>query len=197
MDILPKNIIKYILEYTDTITTIKYSMTNKNNYDIYYPKMSNIRELVSAIIKSKNTKYIKMENQCESEVDYSYDVDVCEICNLCSNGGFSYFFCVTCEKNCCEDCMNDDIFEYCDKCYSCETCNKITKKKNKVCIICDTSKCYDCYINQKNYIVCSDEFHYVCEKCTVITFYCKECLQKSCHKCLNIYGGKCKTCKKK
>jgi len=184
---LPTCIIKHILNFTDIITTIKFSITCKQYLKTYYPPIKTIISLFNIIIKVKNIKH-NIATHCDIGMNYEYGYECCFLCFY--DESHINNECTSCKKPCCDNCIIDN---YCIQCYKCNNCNIIKKDKNNECKLCHLKYCNNC---KKYGITCGtkQESHFVCNNCTNVLYYCNICKTKKCNICIKYFGSQCISC---
>lgn len=218
IELLPPCLIRYILSFTDILTTIKFSITNKIFYKKYYP--------VDDIVKIKNAldKLKKKSNKHKNIGEYIYHTQNIYFDRIECNPYADLKYCKGCEsETCCArfsySVDNDTktlpdfhipydlpkLFTkvYCGYCFrcnnSCMICNKNNNSKDLWCHMCKRYICSECDNKCKNPFgfscTCSADENFVCNECSLLNFYCTKCKLKKCLLCLEVYGGICKNCK--
>ena len=192
---LPIILIKHILNFTDTITTIKFSMTCSTYLKKLYPDRMNTNKLISKLFKIKNIRIYKLKNN-NIDLCYRGGYDQCNICDITDGNEDAYKKCRSCGKQCCNSCKGKKRSEniYCLHCYSCSKCNTVNKSENNLCKICDSSHCKKCSIGGYE---CKLKGHFVCKNCIDVLYYCKLCYNKCCECDVYKYGIICKSCRNK
>ena len=178
---LPSCIIKYILNFTDILTTIKFSMVSKKYYNYCYPSIKQIREIASGIINLKNVKYRKISHK-------NFFIGI--MCDVCKKTSFNNINCSGCKMVCCNSCF----FNNNCACYKCDKCgNSANIIKNERCTVCNCSFCANCIGN--NYIEYKHGEHIICTTCIILSYYCSNCKTKKCLYCISKFGDMCIECK--
>lgn len=206
---LPYWMIKHILSFTDVVSAVKYSMTNRYNLNKYYPQ-NDVVDVKNTIdyIKSKINKRKKANmydyTMYMTDEYYDYVTGVCDIkyCNICEGvetwNKFYY------EIGVCTNCAKQ-----------CIICNKTNLEKSS-CVLCDKGICDDCTEINNNLGGFSCDFNIdnpitdhtfygrphsdtliTCYKCAELNYYCKGCKTKRCMLCIKQYGDFCSACKYK
>ena len=203
---LPTCVVQYILSLTDTITTLKFSMTNKYNYNKFYPhdgiiKLKNKLDEIKGKIKKQKFGNYTTFNEYVLYLINTYDDD--HIYGFCDDK-----YCTICKQS-----LWWSRFEYntnplcmSGRCYTCTRkciiCNKDNIDKISRCVICNEHICdnncsdinyklggFDC----ECYSSLTDGI--ICHNCSIITYYCGNCKQKKCPLCIKNYGNICTDCK--